>query len=436
MKFTDYNASVTPSVAQQHDALRKGLGRTARWAMTGKLDETCLLEGCLHDLRFDRQIEFPRGEWLWSMIQATNAVDKFREPLREAFEQLSDENDAVQLCDLAVYFSKQGDEWFRRRLYEIVKQRTFKDCPWLGEEQIIALDGESGLVFAAEIRGEQLASRDWDWDDRSLVGEAMERLGENHATQALESSSNIHVQRFWKEWQRSSAALTDSVKGSHEMRMRAITVQEIINAAEDETIRYGMYRGWGMYASEQDLDIVACRLVEAVNPKTMASYLTVFSNRAVTRLAAQFIGFCDHPDETVRARAYRALSVNRHPLIRQLALAKIREGLCDGSVASLFIKNYEPGDEHDILERLDVPEDECERHWLLMDVIKILENNPEADCMPLAVTAYALTPCGGCRYNAAKHLLGRSVAPTWLAQECRYDSEKDCRSLFETVTHS
>jgi len=39
-------------------------------------------------------------------------------------------------------------------------------------------------------------------------------------------------------------------------------------------------------------------------------------------------------------------------------------------LAALFINNYRQGDEQRILEAMAPPEDECDLHWLLLDVIK------------------------------------------------------------------
>ena len=63
---------------------------------------------------------------------------------------------------------------------------------------------------------------------------------------------------------------------------------------------------------------------------------------------------------------------------------------------------------------MEFPDDECELHWLLMDAIKVLEKNPEADCSRLGVIAYASTPCEHCRFRAARLLVNQQVAPEWL----------------------
>ncbi len=156
MKFGDYSPAAWPSLDQQRDALRKGLGRAMQWAIGGRLDDEPLLEACLHDQRFDGQVEDSRGDWLWKMVQAVGAAERFRVPILHALYDLSDSRSATQVCELARCYAKQGDEAFRSQLYEIVAKRPFEDTPWLGEEEIIAVDGEQGFLFAARVRGRLL----------------------------------------------------------------------------------------------------------------------------------------------------------------------------------------------------------------------------------------------------------------------------------------
>jgi hypothetical protein len=68
-----------------------------------------------------------------------------------------------------------------------------------------------------------------------------------------------------------------------------------------------------------------------------------------------------------------------------------------------------------------------------MNVTKGLEKNSQADCSKLGVISYALTPCANCRFDAARLLLNRRVAPGWLKEECQYDSDEDCRKLAESA---
>lgn len=436
MKFGSYSPPSSPSLDQQRDALQKGLGRALQWALNGRLDNEPLMEACLRDQRFDAQVEDSRGEWLWRMIRAVDATDQFRVPLLHALYDLSDERSANQLCELACRYAGMGDETFRRRLYEIVEQKPFADSPWLGEEEIVALDGEQAFVFAARVRGRLLVSREWEWDDGRLIDIAVERFGEEHVGRLLEATLDEAVSRFREHWRQDKQREAEQRQHrSHRERMVAIPVSEIIRAAESDSKCFWL-RGWGMHAGEADLQTVLQCLWAAREPRRIANLLRVFSARALPEFDARLIELCRHSDEEVQRRAVSALEQNAHPLIRQFALTELQKGVRNGSLVALFINNYRQGDEQRILKAMEFPDDACELHWLLMDVVKVLEKNREADCFRLGIIAYASTPCENCRFYAARLLLSQQLAPQWLKQECQYDSGEDCRKLVEKTTGS
>jgi hypothetical protein len=436
MIFNDYSPPASPSLEPQRDALQKGLGRALQWALNGQLQEEPLLEACLRDQRFDVLVDDPRRDWLWRIIQAVGAKDRFRVPILHALYDLSDQSSANQLCGLARCYAETGDETFRSRLYDLVEQKPFPQSPWLGEEEIIALDGEQAFLFAAGVRGRSLANRGWDWDDRNLIDLAVQRLSEAQVFNLLTASSDPAVRRFRESWHDEKERMANTPQAeAHESRMKATPVDEIIRAANSES-NCAWFRGWGRYADEAALQGVLRHLQAAQEPKVITNLLKVFAARALPEFDSRLIELGQHLDEEVRRRALCALEQNTHPLIREFALVELLAGVQDGAAVGLFINNYRLGDEDRILEAMEVSADVCDLHWLLMDVTKVLEKNPEADCSRLGVIAYALTPCENCRYSATRLLYQRQAAPQWLQQECRYDSAKECRELIDKTNES
>jgi hypothetical protein len=208
MRFDDLSPTPSPSRDQQRDALRKGLGRAMLWATTRRLDDDLLLAACLEDQRYDSQLEDSRGDWLWPMIRALGAADRFRVPILHALYELSDERSANQLCELARCYAETGDDTFRMRLYEIVEQKPIADSGWLGEEEIIRLDGEAGFLFAVRVRGVRLSGRAWEWDDDGLFRHACERLGEGRVNELMENSADPAIHAFWVGWQKENNGFT------------------------------------------------------------------------------------------------------------------------------------------------------------------------------------------------------------------------------------
>ena len=214
MELTDCSPSSSPSIEQQRDALRKGLGRSMLWARTGRLHDDALLAACLHDLRYDHQVVDTRGAWLWQMIRMVDAVDRFRVPLLHALYDLSDDRSAHQLCELAFFYAKAGDDAFCTRLYDIVEQKPIADCLWLAEDEIIRLDGEDAFLIAARARGNSLASREWEWDDDHLISNAIERFGEARVTNLFELTTDNEIVAF----SRSQLATSRATQRRREMK--------------------------------------------------------------------------------------------------------------------------------------------------------------------------------------------------------------------------
>src|SRR5207249_9100779 len=132
--------------------------------------------------------------------------ERFRVPILHALYDLADDGSACQLCQLARHYAEAGDETFRTRLYEIVEQKPIPDSPWLGEEDVVALDGEQAFLFAARVRGRSLASREWEWDDGHLIDLAMKQLGQPHVGRLLDASPYEAVKRFRDRWRQDEEA--------------------------------------------------------------------------------------------------------------------------------------------------------------------------------------------------------------------------------------
>ena len=406
-----------------------------QWAVAGRLDEIPLLEACLHDLRHDMQVEDSRGAWLWQLIQTVNGKERFSGPLLHHLREFTDDRSVHQLCELAYFYAATGDEHFRKRLYEIVEQKPVLDAPTLGEDEILRLDGEKGLLFAARVRGNLLADRGWEWDDDNLIHNAVEQLGETQTVTLLQKTTDKAVKNFYDCWVSEKRRLTERRQHpSHKEVMQAIDVDDIVAEAEKERPAIGLFRGWGMHAIDDDLNRILAALWSSKRPKAIVNFLRIFSNRPLPSFDPRLIEFCNHTDEEVRRRAFKSLEKNSHPLVREFAITSLQQGFGDRQFVGLLIKNYAKGDEKLILEAVELPNDVNELHWLLMDVIKVLENNNEADPSKLALVAYAHTPCENCRFDAARLLNSSKVVPNWMQAECCYDSSERCRKLFQDMT--
>ena len=428
---TDLSPPVAPTFAQQRDALQKGLGRAVMWAKAGLLDNNILLEGCLHDQRFDKVCEPLRAEWLWSMIQLTDNTGPFRTPILSALRSLEESTSIRQLCALAYQYASHGDDAFRSQLYEIVKTTPIADSPWLGESEIVALDGDEAILFAAEIRGKRLQCNDEKWDDIKLIYDGVEAHSEGHLVRLLSESADSNVQFFFAAWQNSVAMkLNEDPKISYKDQMQLRSADDVIRASK-EPDRPAWLRGWGQYADEFSLNAVEAALWKTSDLSEISRLLQVFARTPLPIFDRRLILLCEHDDFDVCRRAINALEENTHPEIRCYALELLHGELAHLAVG-LLIKNFEPGDEIHIIDLLCKSESAPEElHRTCLDAIKVLEKNADTDGTSLALLAYFMTPCQICRGSASKLLEKYETAPSWLIEELRFDAETTYRATSE-----
>jgi hypothetical protein len=238
----------------------------------------------------------------------------------------------------------------------------------------------------------------------------------------------LGVGRFaagWREEQRQQSGVEPQAITE---QMQNISVSEVIETAYAAGTG-SWFRRWGRVAYECDLETVAHVLRTAHDPKLIAKLLRVFSKRPLPRFGPWLIDLCLHNDEEVRHRAFMALEINSHPLIREFAVSEIRNAKLDGRVVGLLVKNYVRGDEQMLLDLVELPDGDFLRHRMLMDVLDLLVENPEADCFQLGLLSYYHNPCEICRWKAIKLLVEKQVAHDWLTEECKHDSYTESRRI-------
>jgi hypothetical protein len=208
-----------------------------------------------------------------------------------------------------------------------------------------------------------------------------------------------------------------------------LSVHDIIEAAESPAKTSIRFRGWGRYAGTTDLDTVFARMLQCDRADAIERYLQIFAARPFPRFDSRVLELCEHADLQVRRRASTAVAMNRYPEIRQFAIKKLREPTYQDDAIEMLATNYERGDETAVLETIVLPEDQAQRHWVLMSLLKLIESNAESECSQAARLIYDATPCSSCRHTVVKLMSNRSVLPEGLRVECQFDVDPDTRSL-------
>jgi bacterioferritin-associated ferredoxin len=113
--------------------------------------------------------------------------------------------------------------------------------------------------------------------------------------------------------------------------------------------------------------------------------------------------------------------------IRSFAVEEITGPDRNINAVQLLQRNFEAGDEQLLCDFVEIPDDPEERHSLLMDIQRVLQENMESRVEELAQVIYFHTPCAICRDAAIELLEEDGTRPAWMAEEAMHDSQDSYR---------
>ena len=360
-KTSEYAPPIAPSQFQQIDALKKGLGRARIWARDGQLHSSLLLDACLYDKRYDYQCDSPRGDWLWELVKAARFQLRFRDRIYEAIARFDSEHACAQLCDFATQFALNGDNEFKMRLYEISATTPNENDPSLGVVGILKLDGFDGFRALAKIRGQELGRRVWDWQDDSLIEDAIDLVAEAALLLRDNIGDDKDIERFVVNWQQQELkkkSKTSVKRKTLKERMKEISLEEILAEARKEKPSIGKLRGWGMHAFDDDLLGVMLALKRATNPNEIKNLLRIYSARPFPILEDWLFELSPKLQHNDRDFLFSALSKNTDKRVRDYALSQLTAG--DFRAVDMLSRNFRSGDEATILKHLDLSDSEAD----------------------------------------------------------------------------
>lgn len=440
---------------QFRNALRKGLGRAVLHARRHGLAglEEDVLQACLRTQAYDPQCNAKRAEYLFFLIDLATDRDFFRKPILQALvaapSEASERNNwndfwhADQLFDLALIFAKRGDEEARQRMYQRFDQQVAEDH-WLGEEQIIELDGIDGLVHMASVIGDGWKRGVRRLDEAFLLRGLAEHYGKEVVLSALigAAETDPNVKAFLETAESGWLDFGDPQTASVRVPP-AFTLKSILARVETAATEYsGQYFHFGRIASEEDLELVFNRLLQETRPEQLMRYLWIFGRRSMPRLERRILELAETPSQIIQPRpqgkpgphlqiaAIMALAHLQDPAIRDLGIRLLLEQphMVQWGVIDLFKKNYQAGDIKPIMTVL--PTEEVEAiHWAGHELTDLAEAQDLPELTGAMLWVYDRTPCSTCRQAAFTALVRWNRAPAEMLAEARWDCDAQTRQL-------
>jgi HEAT repeat protein len=188
---------------------------------------------------------------------------------------------------------------------------------------------------------------------------------------------------------------------------------------------------WLQKLSDEEWLALASDLERQTDDAGALRYLRLFAARRFPGDPEQLLPWLNSSDSRTAWAAVRALGQIRDPRVRKLALERLREG--DSTGLRLLKTNYEPGDLETITPLLSGAEDDDKAHDLGLGILDLIGENevPLDEKRGALLLLYERTPCSMCRADAVTKLVSTGQAPSFIADECRFDADPDTAKLFD-----
>jgi hypothetical protein len=410
------------------DALRKGLGRAILHVQkhgAAGLEQT-ILHACLTDLRYDPMFEDVRSPYLYDLLHATGAPGDYLEPILEALAG-NDEDNAYQLCGLAMRFARDGSDEARKALYARVERNAGTE-DISGWDEVIEFDGIEGFQHVARHHAWLLDS-EGIWRASSRLEDLEQRTGPERTWAELRALDDPAV-----------GALLNAIQGYREQRdprpewkkpdvgdFRSMYLHLSDPARAG---RHAYLWRWGKYTSPDQLELAAKALLAETNVQRVRALLDVFHWRRFPLDHTPLIDMARSDDIEIAFRTALALQHIADPSVRELGLELLGvEGTRYRGVW-LLTTNYQETDQGLLAEVCAAaPTDEDLAHRLGLAALEFEEAHPGPGSTSALLSVYEWTPCAGCRESCVRHLVKHNALTEAIREECLWDCEEETRAL-------
>jgi hypothetical protein len=409
------------------NAINNGLGRAILWLREHSWTPyaAAIENVVLHNTAYDPQCEGSRAEYAYEIVSLTDNLQQFIDIAIKGLLEARNCWDTDHLFRLVRLFADAGRTEARDALYEKFIRDDAMEHFW-GAGEIIRLDGEKGLLFVIDRIGCFMESNPDYWEDNSLLEEAkgIVKSDVNEIVRAA-AAENPNIKRYLEAVAKHQVALGQR-KFPDYHGFTYPQLREKIIAARGDVPRGWLFR-WGKHACENDLREAAADLLKENDERVLLAYLRIFDRQSFDLNPQLLIRLAASEKGEITTAARRALRHIRDGTVRDFAVEMIQQGRADSDVAAILEPNYIAGD-HKLLESLlDSRTDEDEFHWMAHSVLNVFRADDESDAGPSMLKIYERCRCSLCRMGAVKLLKSRKSAPSWMLEECRYDSNLELR---------
>lgn len=408
------------------NSLKRGTGEAYLIALANPdVDFTDqIIKGVLNIYAYDGQCEINRARYILDLIDLSNQKEKIRKAVLSglASEQKNTWN-LTHVFAIAKLYAEKGDDEVKQAMYRRYGAEVIDGSYWVGETEILELDGLSGLYHISETVGKSLANDPSKWTNDSLIRQFDELYPSQDALAKLDlvATYNEHIQIYVEHVRRYQ--LNEAKDSSLDRNTESI-LDWILTRTDH--IPYRIKRN----ISIDNLIAIANHLVLETRKKKLERLLDIFALNKFPLDPQIILSIAqNHKDKGIARKATRALKHLKSDEIRQFAIDGIRLNKNPFDFIEIFVSNYSSGDGALLSEFANKTNNLDQVEQLAYIYTEIFEAYKTPECrVPLEIL-YSKSNCALHRHIIIKILIENNVLSDALRNEIRFDCDLDTRKL-------
>lgn len=387
-----------------------------------------IFNASIRNCAYDPQCEGDRSIYLYDLISISQQKEAIiDELLKILLNKRSDDWGLAQLFDLARLFAEGGNLKAREILLKRFEKNSKPSYQFAGQQSVIALEGISGLIKVAEIRGKILMQDKEDWEDSWVVDDFQ---SENKRLKvydilAKEAKSNVYIKAY-----------LDSVKNHKwslpKRQKRKKYSYKVLNEKIKTDLLRVVLEKVKIDLSQRDIKRLADDFLRENNRKKLEYYLKIFEHIKYPYHYYHILDIAKRKDSKEDRCKYFALEALKHfegEDLRRYAVQKINKLKNPSLYLPLLVRNYKEGDYKMLTSIVERNNNYDAIHSIVYGLIDIYNNNPTIECKkPLEAIYYKLN-CGIHREDVIRILKNDGVLSDEIEEELQYDSYSEVRKL-------
>ena len=390
-----------------------------------------ILDAAKNNYAYDGQSEGNRAEYIVRLIDLCNQKEEIESELIKELNLAIDNTwDVDQLFGINAIFAKRGNDKAKKAIYKRYRKNKF-ESDWLGQEEIVHLDGLDGLKIIVETRGKSLEKNKDDWEDSFFIDWFQEENPKLEVYKELKKTARRN--KFIKKYLQT--ILKSKKKSKTRTKRVRITYKQV--AQNIDQIKTVPISPRGIRELTQlEIEKLANDFLAESNPLKQEKYLRIFSRRKYPLEYNPILAIAkgkNKKNTRLVEFACESLKYFQGKDIRKFALEKLKATNRPSDYLYLLVSNYKKGDAKLLYTIVAKYRNQDVIHSLVYGLIEIYKNNDVTECRKRLELIYNKMTCGIHRHELLEILYKNKALSKKILKEIEFDSFEITNKLYHDI---